>query len=487
MICISVTPESRQLAKVDLLNASRSCDLVELCLDHLIKESDVSVLLAGVTKPVLVSCRRPQDGGHFKGTEEERMALLRQTVVAGPAYIELDLEVAKKIPRFGDTKRVISYTSLNEPLGNVDAIFDDARKADADVVKFTWPTPTLEAAWPLLTAVTKKRDLPVVGMGLGRPGVTFSLLGRRYDSPWIYAALEPGMETHEGQATVWELDEVYDWRAIGPGTKLIGVVGFGESETMLVRVFNAGFQKLKMNTRCLPMWLTGFDKLEAMLDVLRINALAVNPAVAPQILKFAKHAEEAAEKSEYADLLLKQDDGWNAYTMIWRSNLIAIEKALPLESGEERPLDRRNVMIIGSKSMAQAVAYGINRRNGIHSVTSPQEKQAKKVAKMFGSRHVPFPSLYDTLADVVVITDPAIVAGYKKTELNPSYFRPNMAVSDVCHLPHESALLHEARQRGAKIIEPTEIFTEQASVLFNSIIGQPLPEGVINEVLAAES
>src|SRR6185503_10937221 len=35
MICISVTPESRQLAKVDIYNAANQCDLVELCLDRL--------------------------------------------------------------------------------------------------------------------------------------------------------------------------------------------------------------------------------------------------------------------------------------------------------------------------------------------------------------------------------------------------------------------------------------------------------------------
>ena len=35
MICISVTPESRQLAKVDIYNAANQCDIVEVCLDRL--------------------------------------------------------------------------------------------------------------------------------------------------------------------------------------------------------------------------------------------------------------------------------------------------------------------------------------------------------------------------------------------------------------------------------------------------------------------
>src|SRR5262249_23774256 len=155
----------------------------------------------------------------FQGTDEERQALLRQAIVAAPAYIELDFEIAGKIPRVGKTKRVISYTSLDKPLGNVDEILERAAKLNADVVKFTWPTPTLQAAWPLLAAVSAKRDIPVVGVGWGESSVTFSLLARRYGSPWIYAALEKGMEAHPGQPTVNDLDEVYGFRDIGSGTR----------------------------------------------------------------------------------------------------------------------------------------------------------------------------------------------------------------------------------------------------------------------------
>ena len=78
MICISVTPESRQLAKVDIYNAANQCDLVEVCLDRLHKEPDVKDMISGSKKPILISCRPPHEGGNFEGTEDERLALLRQ-------------------------------------------------------------------------------------------------------------------------------------------------------------------------------------------------------------------------------------------------------------------------------------------------------------------------------------------------------------------------------------------------------------------------
>ena len=73
MICISVSPESRTLAKVDLLNAAARCDVVELGLDHLIKEPNVGELMEGIPKPMLVSCRNKEQGGFWEGTEAERI------------------------------------------------------------------------------------------------------------------------------------------------------------------------------------------------------------------------------------------------------------------------------------------------------------------------------------------------------------------------------------------------------------------------------
>ena len=51
MICISVTPQSRRFAKADLLNASRQCDLIELCLD-LFYDEKVARLKKGVAGSV---------------------------------------------------------------------------------------------------------------------------------------------------------------------------------------------------------------------------------------------------------------------------------------------------------------------------------------------------------------------------------------------------------------------------------------------------
>src|SRR5262245_9330739 len=78
MICISIAQESRRLALADMLNAAAQCDVLECRLDLFGKAPEIGELLANKPKPMIMSCRRTQDGGHWSGSEQDRIALLRQ-------------------------------------------------------------------------------------------------------------------------------------------------------------------------------------------------------------------------------------------------------------------------------------------------------------------------------------------------------------------------------------------------------------------------
>lgn len=483
MICITVAPESRTLGKVDILNACRFADVVELALDHLIKEPDVKDLIEGFDKPIIVSCRRKQDGGQFDGSEQERMQLLRQAIVAGPAYIELDLDIAPKIPRFGKTQRVISFTRMDRPESDIDSIFDEAANANADIVKFTWPTPTLDDAWPLLVAVSQKRRLPIVGMGLGRADLTFSLLGHKYGSPWIYAALEKGLEAFEGQATVFELDEIYSCREIDKSTAFVAIAGFGESQTITTRILNAAFKQIGANVRCLPIELGDVKMLKKMLDVLKIKAILVSEGNGQRLMPLAEHIDKHDAQSEYIDLLLRRDDGWHGYNTLWRSGLRALEAAVG-GGDNKRHLERQNVLVLGNGGMAQSMVYGVTQRKGLVSICGPKDKEAQKIASTNECRFVPFHNLYDTLADIIVIADRSIVCGQNQGNVNPSLFRANHTVLDVSEPPQEHGLFTEARERGCKVIEPQAVFVDQLSAQFKAITGRDLPAEAFAKGLA---
>ena len=162
------------------------------------------------------------------------------------------------------------------------------------------------------------------------------------------------MEAFEGQATVFELDETYGWRSINTQTKFFGVSGLGDSETITVRTMNKMFDRAGLNMRCLPLTTERFDKFKTMLDAIKLNVLVTAGKTAEEMLALAEKQEEVTQMSGHGDLLLKQNDVWTAYNSVWRSAVKALEAALGKGSSDARPLDRRNVMVIGSGEIGRA-------------------------------------------------------------------------------------------------------------------------------------
>ena len=408
------------------------------------------------------------------------MNLLRNTIVAGPAYVELELDIADKVPRFGETKRVVSYTSLNRPLGKIDDIFEQCWKAKADVVKVTWPTEDLDAAWPLLAAVTQSRELPVVGQGIGASGLTFSLLGRKYGSPWTYAALERGMEAYESQPTVWQLEEEYCWEDINPKTRFIGVVGRGAAENTTVRVLNAAFQELEKPIRCLPLMPGSLDRLQKMLGVMKINALLIDPLYAGDLSSMCTPADDVTQQSGFMDVVIENKSKWKGRSTLFE----AIENVTSAARGDTKWAGGRATTVFGSGPIAIAVAHYFSNRNAAVSISGPADNPAMAAAKKVGTRHIPWSAVHATATDIVVLAGPEIKCGVNRGELNPSLIREGALVIDLTAYPAESAFAEEARSRGATYVSPAGVFAQQLQLQFKALTNMDLPATAFSKGLA---
>jgi 3-dehydroquinate dehydratase/shikimate dehydrogenase len=326
--------------------------------------------------------------------------------------------------------------------------------------------------------------LPVVGLGLGRCGLTFSLLGRKYGSPWIYAALEKGMEAFPGQPTVGELDEIYRWRNVDSKTRFIGIVGEGIEEQATSRILNAAFDLAKMNMRCLPLDFKSMSQIPKMLDILKIPAVIATPQAGRRMMELATAADDQSTAAQFTDVVIKRADGWHAHNLIWKSPLRALENKLGKRDAEDRPLERRNVMIVGSGGLAVSVAEGVRKRQGLVSICSGDDVAAQKIAQALDIRFVPAAKLYDTLVDVVIFTVGSMDHGSKKSPLNPTMLREGITFMDLSQMPAESPMADEAAARGCKVVSIAEVFADYVDSLFKSLTGENMPPDAIEAGLS---
>jgi 3-dehydroquinate dehydratase/shikimate dehydrogenase len=480
MICISIAQESRRLALADMLNASRQCDLLEVRLDRFGKAPEIGELLAHKPKPIIFSCRRPQDGGEWKGTEEERLSILRQCIANKADYVEIELDVADKIRPFPPAKRVITYTNLQETPANIAALYAEAQTKNADVVKITTLVRTPEAAWPLLQILAKPA-VPTVAVGFGKPGVMLNVLGKKIGAPWAYAALEKGMEAYPGQPTIQALREVYHYDAIGHSTRLIGVTGFGEQEYVSVGALNAALAHLGLPTRCLPLALGSVPLFRKIIDAVHLVGVIVDQEHRASLAGIASELDPAAQGTNAVDLLLPKDKNWIGYNTLRVASLAALESVVASESSVEKPLQGRMVMIVGVNPLARTMAFSIKQRGGAIILASHHREEAQRLAQALDCRHIRFEALYTTMHDVLVLCDheereSKDKAGAASPGIHAGYLKPGMTVLDLTASLRKSALLLEAEARGCKVVSPRKLLREQLARQLRLITGQDVPD-----------
>src|SRR5438309_3628748 len=82
-LCVVIGRTRHKMIQVEIQEAAkRGARMIELRLDFLAKAPDYRRLLQDKPCPVIATFRRPQDGGRWAGSEEDRLMQLRQAIVA---------------------------------------------------------------------------------------------------------------------------------------------------------------------------------------------------------------------------------------------------------------------------------------------------------------------------------------------------------------------------------------------------------------------
>jgi 3-dehydroquinate dehydratase/shikimate dehydrogenase len=503
MLCVPVLSESRTLVKADLLNASRVADLIELCLDKFTHKPDVAELMGLTRKPLIVSCRRRRDGGHWPHGEDQRLECLSEALACEPAIIELELDVAAKFPRTPKTKRLVSINSPFRALTDIPGWLDKAANVGADYVKFVWPGVLLDSVEPVLSEMLKSPRLPIVGTPIGHAARAFPVLAAKCGAPWVYAALERGMETYEGQPVVRELDELFRIRAVDHETQLVGIIGFGQVRDQTVKVFNAACQDLALNLRCLPLEIGPVDGLREMLDALHVSAVMVTPNLGEYLFPLVDYPEAAVAIGQHVDLLLRKKDGWHGYNVLWRSALKMLDRTLKRQGPAPQSLEDTNNLILGSGRLARSILFGLKQLRGTAAVASPHVADevsfcpgcgealtpadpTVQVAQSIDARYVAFADVAATRPDVLIVTEPALDLGFSAAALNPLFLQPELTVLDISHLTSETDLLTEARDRGCFVVRPSYVLAEHIATQFKAIVQQDLPDAAYRQALGLD-
>ena len=487
MICVSIgrTRHKMMVAEHRAL-AERGAELVELRIDWLSRQPDLARLLKDRPAPCIVTCRRPQDGGRWKGSEEQRLALLRTALVSGVEYIDLEEDIAASIPRYGDTKRIVSHHDFEQTPRDIEDIHYRLCQLDPDIVKIVTMAHSPEDNVRMLKLVANAK-VPTVGFCMGELGLISRVLCGKYGSPFTFATFSRDRELAPGQLSFDEMKHLYRFDEIDADTAVYGVIGDPIAHSLSPLLHNTAFHKEGIKAVYLPFRIPKFDLQKSLThyEWLGVQGYSVTIPHKEEILGHAQHVDESAQEIGAANTLYRNSESdWQATNTDYPAALATIRLGLQSSQFSSDELAGYKVLILGAGGVARAIALGLVKAGALVIISNRTAERATELAAELGCQQISWEHRGTGFADILVnCTSVGMHPNVDETPFPESQFRENMLVFDTVYNPENTLLLKQARGRGCVTVSGIEMFIRQAALQFEQFTGRPAPLETMRETL----
>jgi len=487
MICVSI---GRTRHKMMIMEhralAEKGAQLAELRIDYLTRPPDFVRLLAERPTPCVVTCRRQSDRGRWRGSETQRQALLRAAIVAGAEYVDLEDDIASSIPRYGETKRIVSHHNFDETPDDVEQIHKRMCQKDPDIVKLVTMANSLTDCVRLLKIV-EGSQVPTIAFCMGELGMPSRVLCAKYGSPFTYASFSNERELAPGQISFDEMMNVYRFDEINSKTKVYGVIGDPIAHTLGPLIHNAAFKSEKINSVYLP-FRVGADQLQDTLDSfawLDVKGCSVTIPHKVAVMSIADRFDNAAEVIGASNTLFQDGHGaWRAANTDLEAALASLKFGMDDSDFGDSTLQGKRVLMLGAGGVARAIGFGMSRAGAALTITNRTHDKAVKLAEQLGCQQLQWENRGSMFCDILINCTP--VGMHPDVDESPfpmHWLRDNIMVFDTIYHPENTLLLKQARERNCKTVSGVEMFVNQAAAQFERFTGRAAPRDVMRDAL----
>ncbi|MGE3819154.1 MAG: shikimate dehydrogenase [Isosphaeraceae bacterium] len=468
--------------------AEAGVDLVELRIDCLRRDADLKRILADRPTPLIFTIRRGADGGLWRGQEERRQQLLREAIVMGVDYVDLELDVASNIRRYGKTQRIVSYHNLKGTPSEIQDTTHQCDEMDADVVKIATMAHTLPEACRVMM-LAEGAKVPTVAIAMGEIGFFTRILGAKYGAPFTYSGYNPERIFAAGMPMASDLKRDYHYNEINAETQVFGVIGDPIGHSLSPAIHNTAFRDRGINAVLVPFLIpkgTLADSLRE-LDWLGVRGYSVTIPHKEAVVPLLDQKDGAVERTDSCNTLVFEDGKKVGYNTDYRAAMDVLEDAMGgrAESEDASPLFEKQVLLLGAGGVARAIAFGVSRRGASITITNRHDERATRLAEEVGARTINWGQRASTLADVIVNCTPVgMHPNVDDTPVPPAAFsRKGMVAFDTVYHPENTMFLKLAKERECLTVTGVDMFIHQAAHQFKLYTGQDAPLDLMREVV----
>ncbi len=448
---------------------------------YYIRDPDMARLIKEKSKPVIVTPRSQKDGGRFKGSEDERLGLLKEAVSLGAEYIDIEFSTDERlrkrvIEESKGTKVIVSYHNYTETPSDLKEIYDDIAISGGDIVKIVTFANSINdnlVIFDLIKRREKKTD--IVTFCMGKHGEISRILSPIMGGYLTFGSLDEGKESAQGQIPARVLKSVYRVDGLGPDINIYGLVGNPVSESMGYLIHNRAFAELGLDSIYLPFlvddlnsFMTGFKGL--------FKGLSVTMPFKEEVIDFLDRVDKKAEDIGAVNTVVTEDDKLVGYNTDCSGAIMALEGRTEIKG--------KNAVMIGAGGVARAIGFGVKGRGAPLTITDIEIDKAISLSKDIGCEYCNPEELDNINMDILINTTP--VGMYPNVDKSPvpdSLLKKGMIVFDAVYNPLKTRLLKEAEAKGCITVQGVEMFINQGIEQFEMWTKRKAPVDIMREVV----
>lgn len=482
-ICAVVAAPNTQSMSLQLKRAVRRTRTIELRLDWLLNDREITRFLCQLAKnrpraTMIATCRRRNAGGRYRGTIAKQLIHLAEALQAGCTWYDLEIETASVCPPellnvlLGEGRQLLSAHFFDRMPRDPGQLAGKMAKARPDAIKVAAQCESLRDSLELLRLARGRRD--VVAVPMGDIALPARLLALREGSALAYAPVENS--TAPGQITLDEILDLYRANKLSRATRVYGVIGDPIGHSLSPVMQNAGFQARRVDGVYLPFLVRELKDFLSSIEPLGISGFSVTIPHKERILRYLDDCDPLAAAIGAVNTVVVRGKGkLYGYNTDYVGILRALEPRIPLQGSR--------VLILGAGGVARAVAFALAHAGATVCIWARRPKRAKSLARAVGGEEIERTRLNSEFFDAIVNATP--VGMYPSITESPLEERELNCrlVFDTIYRPRVTKLLQIAAQRKIETVSGVEMFVAQGAAQWEMWTGRRAPTEVMRRAV----
>ncbi len=497
MICVTIAcgSHTRMIHEHHALVAD-GVQLVELRLDFLRRAPELQRLIPDRPSAVVVTARRKEDGGLWRESEEKRLTLLRSAIAHGPEFVDLELDIADKIPPYGETRRIISFHDMEKTPEDLDALHREMSTKSPYFIKIAVTPKTVDDMFRFMRFIRKKnikakntgsKGVRVIGMCMGEMGKATRILAKKFGMPFTYSTFSRERIIAPGMLVYKDLLDLYHYDKTDRETAVFGIIGNPIGHSLSPLIHNRSFCEQGVNAVYVPFPLEEEDvprfiERAAEFD---IKGLSVTIPHKVAVMQHLTKMDPAVERIGACNTVVFHDKERLGYNTDYMAAVSSIEIAMGGKSTDAASvLYGKTALVLGAGGAGMALAHGLKKRGAIVTVTDINGDRAFALAKHLDVEVLDWRARNDWKTDIIANCTPiGMHPNVDESPIDRSALRARMVVFDAVYNPENTLLIKSAKMKACTIVTGVEMFVGQACLQFKLFTGQKASAAMIRELV----